>query len=66
MADSYHPKSLYLQLFTLFLYGVGVRCDVDDFKLTDSAQSIYREIYGTIYEQYCNFNKRKLTKIKLT
>ena len=32
--------------FTLILYGVAVRCDVDIFKLTASAQSIYREIYG--------------------
>ena len=39
------PKSRNLQLFTLILYGVGVRCDVDIFKLTASAQSIYRNVY---------------------
>ena len=31
--------------FTLILHGVGVRCDVDIFKLTASAQSIWREVY---------------------
>ena len=25
----------------------GVRCDVDVFKLTASAQSIYRDVYGS-------------------
>ena len=25
---------------------LGIRCDVDIFKLTASAQSIYREVYG--------------------
>ena len=41
-------KSINLQLFTLILFGVklGVRCDVDIFKLTASAQSIYREVYS--------------------
>ena len=38
-------KSINLQLFTLILYGVGGRCDVDNFKLTASAQSIYRKVY---------------------
>ena len=38
-------KSFNLQLFTLISYGVGVRCDVDIFKLTASAQSIYREVF---------------------
>ena len=39
-------KSINLQLFTLILYGVGVCCDVDIFKLTASAQSIYRYVYA--------------------
>ena len=39
------PKYINIHLFTLILYGVGVRCDVDIFKLTASAQSIYREVY---------------------
>ena len=43
------PKSINLQLFTLILYGVGVRCDVDIFKLTASAQSIYREVNEVKY-----------------
>ena len=38
-------KSFNLQLFTLILYGLRVRCDVDIFKLTASAQSINREVY---------------------
>ena len=42
-------KSIDLQLFTFILYGVGVRCDVDTFKLTASAQSIYREVYASTY-----------------
>ena len=36
-------KSINLQLFTLILYGVGVRCDVDIFKLTASAQSFIQK-----------------------
>ena len=39
-------KSINLQLFTSILYGVGVRCDVNIFKRTTSAQSIYREVYA--------------------
>ena len=39
-------KSINLQLFTLIFYGVGIRCDVAIFKLTSSAQSIYKEVYG--------------------
>ena len=35
-------KSIDLLLFTLILYSVGVRCDVDIVKLTGSAQSVYR------------------------
>ena len=35
-------KYINLQLFTLILYGVVVRCDVDIFKLTATAQPIYR------------------------
>ena len=31
---------------TLILYGVGVSCDVDIFKLTARAQPIYRDVYG--------------------
>ena len=41
-------KSINLQLFTLILYSVGVRCGVDTFKLTASAQSINRELYESI------------------
>ena len=44
-------KSINLHLFTLILYGVGVRCDFDIFKLTASAQSIYREVNDQV-----NFN----------
>ena len=32
--------------FTVILFGVEVRYDVDILKLTVSAQSIYREVYG--------------------
>ena len=39
------PKSINLQLFTLILYGFGARCDVDIFKRTASAQSIYSEVF---------------------
>ena len=42
-------KSINLKLFTLILYGVGVRCDVVIFKPTASAQSIYREFSGITY-----------------
>ena len=42
-----------LQLFTFILSCVGVRCDVDIFKLTSSAQSIYREVYDLHYV-YCD------------
>ena len=38
-------KSINLVLFALIMYGVEVRCDVDIFKLTASAQSINREVY---------------------
>ena len=38
-------KSVNFQLFTLIFNGVGVRCDLNIFKLTASAQSIYREVY---------------------
>ena len=37
-------KSINLHLFTLILYDVGLRCDIDIFKLTASAQSINREV----------------------
>ena len=37
----YITKSINL---TLILYGVGVGCDVDIFKLTAHVQSIYREV----------------------
>ena len=40
-------KSINSQLFTLILN--GVRCDVDIFKLTASAQSINREVYDVCY-----------------
>ena len=46
--------SIDLQLFTLILYGVGVRYDIDIFKLTASAQSIYREVYAPTI-QYVHF-----------
>ena len=36
-----------------FCTGVGVRRDVDIFKLTARAQLIYREVYGT-YKEYHN------------
>ena len=36
-------KSINLLLFTLILYGVGVRCDADIFKPTATAN---REVYG--------------------
>ena len=39
----------------LFLYFVGVRCDVDILKLTASAQSINREVYVIL-----NLNKLSL------
>ena len=42
-------KSIDLQLFTLILSGVGVRCDVDIFKLTASTQSNCTEIYVSYY-----------------
>ena len=35
--------------FTLILYGVGVCFDVDIFKLTARAQSIYRKVNGMPY-----------------
>ena len=47
-------KYINLQLFSFILYGIGVRCDVNIFKLTASAQSIYRKVYGSrnhIYRQ---------------
>ena len=47
-------KSINLQLFTLILYCVGVCCDVYIFKLTASARSIYREVYGHTYMS-CSF-----------
>ena len=43
-------KSIDLHIFTLILFGVGVRCDVGIFKLTASAQSIYREVFDNIYK----------------
>ena len=39
-------KSIILLLFTLILYLVGDRCDVDICKLTASAQSVNREVYA--------------------
>ena len=47
-------KSINLQLFPLILYGAGFRCDVDIFKLTASAQSIYRGIIYTLTLLKCN------------
>ena len=49
-------KSINLQF--LFCPVLGVRCDVDIFKLPAGAQSINREVYGTVNElphaiQYC-------------
>ena len=45
-------KSINLQLFTLIIYGVGVRCVVDIFQLTASAQSINRQVYGLYFIRY--------------
>ena len=42
-------ESINLLSFILILYCVGGRCDVDVFKLTASAQSIYREVSDIIY-----------------
>ena len=42
-------KSVTLELLTLVLGVLGVSCDVDIFKLTASAQSIYREVYDGEY-----------------
>ena len=42
-------KSINLQLFTSICTVLGVRCDVDIFKLTASAQSIKREVYGSAH-----------------
>ena len=51
-------KSINLQLFTLILYGVGVRCNVDIFKETASAQTIYRGFYGHLYfDIFCFMNQ---------
>ena len=46
--------------FLLFC-SVRVRCDVDIFKLTARAQSIYREVYGVMYmiNWYCCVKGRK-------
>ena len=38
-------KSINLQLFTLICMLLGIRNNGDIFKLTASAQSIYREVY---------------------
>ena len=35
-----------LSIYFNLMLGVGVRCDIDIFKLTASAQFIYREVYG--------------------
>ena len=40
--------------FTLILYSVGVRWDVDILKQTARAQSIYREVYGLINNNLCD------------
>ena len=40
--------------FTLILYGIEVRCDVDIFKLTAHAQSINRESRPKHFKQYCD------------
>ena len=46
VTSTFITKSINLQVFTWILYGVGVRCDVDTFKLTARAQSINREVYA--------------------
>ena len=43
-------KSIDLHLLTLICSVLGVRCDVDIFKLTAGAQSIYREVNAWLYE----------------
>ena len=50
-------NSMDFQSFTLILH--GARCDVDMFKLTVSAQSIYREVYGSTL-------KRQIKKLAIT
>ena len=42
---SYHQIYQFTAIFTLILYG----CDADIFKLTATAQSINREVYGSSY-----------------
>ena len=49
--DIPHPEvrgvnSLFLSYLLEFCMVLGVRCVVDIFKLTASAQSIYREVYA--------------------
>ena len=43
------PNLSIYKLSTLILYGVRVRCDVDIFKLTASAQSTNREVNGLCF-----------------
>ena len=57
------PKSINLQLFTLILFGVGVRCDVDVFRLTASVQSIYREIYDRAFVVQLTREQRVLSSL---
>ena len=45
--DNTFPESAQFRCY-LILYGVGVRCDVDTFKLFVRTQSIYREAYDYI------------------
>ena len=41
--------------FTLILYGLEVRCDVDIFKLTACAHSIYRDVDGRAHTEQTLF-----------
>ena len=52
-------KSINLPLFRLIFTVLRVRCDVDIFQLTASAQSIYREVYALYYSwrpSWCSSN----------
>ena len=42
-------KSINLQLLNLICAVLGVRCDVDNIKLTANALLFYREVYGRVH-----------------
>ena len=56
-------KSINLQFFTLILHFVGVHCDVNIFKLTTGAQSIYREVNESHYDH--DYNKKNVIQKKI-